>query len=292
MKIAIFGTQFNDDAIPYINQLFDILHKKNIDVYVNRDFIEFIGDKLIIDPSVKSYDTPCKIDHELNFLISIGGDGTILDTITTVRESNVPIVGVNTGRLGFLANNTQEDIENAVSMLLNGKYIIDQRTLLSLNYKDNQFANANFALNEFTVHKKDSSMMMTIHVSINGDFLNSYWADGLIIATPTGSTAYSLSCGGPVLTPGSDNFVITPIAPHNLNLRPLVVRDDVNISIKIDGRENDFLATLDSRSVTISRDTVLEIEKSKFKINLVQFEDQNFFLTIRNKLMWGKDARN
>ena len=175
---------------------------------------------------------------------------------------------------------------------MNRNYKIDKRTLLTLNCNDNKFGTDNFALNEFTVHKKDSSTMMTIHVSVNGEFLNSYWADGLIIATPTGSTAYSLSCGGPVLSPGSDNFVITPIAPHNLNLRPLVVRDDVKISIKIDGREKEFLTTLDSRSATINKDTVMEISKAEFNINLIQFHDQNFFSTIRNKLMWGRDARN
>ena len=292
MKIAVYGIKFNDDAFPYIDQLFKILLKNNIKVYVNHDLKEFIGDRIQLPADISIYNTPCKIDKELDFLMSIGGDGTILDTITTVRESSVPIIGINTGRLGFLANNPKKEIENAINNLLNGDYKIDKRTLLTLKCEDNKFGIDNFALNEFTVHKKDSSTMMTIHVSINDEFLNSYWADGLIIATPTGSTAYSLSCGGPVLTPGSDNFVITPIAPHNLNLRPLVVRDDVKITIKIDGREEEFLTTLDSRSATIDKDTILEIHKSDFNINLIQFNDQNFFSTIRNKLMWGRDARN
>ena len=292
MKIAVYGIKFNDDALPYIDQLFKLLLKNNIKVYINQDLKKFIGDRIEISSEVSVYHTPCNIDKELDFLISIGGDGTILDTITTVRESNVPIIGINTGRLGFLANNPKNEVENSIVNLINGNYNIDKRTMLTLNCNDNKFGIDNFALNEFTVHKKDSSTMMTIHVSINDEFLNSYWADGLIIATPTGSTAYSLSCGGPVLTPGSDNFVITPIAPHNLNLRPLVVRDDVKITIKIDGREKEFLTTLDSRSATIDRDTIMEIKKSNFNINLIQFEDQNFFSTIRNKLMWGKDARN
>ncbi len=292
MKIAVYGIQFNDDALPYIDQLFKLLFKNKIKVYVNHDLKEFIGDRVQIPSDVSVYHAPCKIDEDLDFLISIGGDGTILDTITTVRGSNVPIIGLNTGRLGFLANNPKKEVENSIANLVNGNYKIDKRTLLTLNCDDNKFGIDNFALNEFTVHKKDSSTMMTIHVSVNNEFLNSYWADGLIIATPTGSTAYSLSCGGPVLTPGSDNFVITPIAPHNLNLRPLVVRDDVKITIRIDGREKEFLTTLDSRSATIDRDTVMEIEKSNFNIHLVQFEDQNFFSTIRNKLMWGRDARN
>ncbi len=292
MKIAVYGIQFNDDALPYIDQLFKLLFKNKIKVYVNHDLKEFIGDRVQIPSDVSVYHAPCKIDEDLDFLISIGGDGTILDTITTVRGSNVPIIGLNTGRLGFLANNPKKEVENSIANLVNGNYKIDKRTLLTLNCDDNKFGIDNFALNEFTVHKKDSSTMMTIHVSVNNEFLNSYWADGLIIATPTGSTAYSLSCGGPVLTPGSDNFVITPIAPHNLNLRPLVVRDDVKITIRIDGRGKEFLTTLDSRSATIDRDTVMEIEKSNFNIHLVQFEDQNFFSTIRNKIMWGRDARN
>ena len=292
MKVAIYGIKFNDDAFPYIEQLFKLLIKNNSQIYINHDLHEFIGDRISLSPEISIYHTPCKIDKELNFLISIGGDGTILDTITTVRESNVPIIGINTGRLGFLANNPKMEVESAIYNLKNGNFKIDKRTLLKLDSSQNQFGIDNFALNEFTVHKKASSTMMTIHVSVNGEFLNSYWADGLIIATPTGSTAYSLSCGGPVLSPGSDNFVITPIAPHNLNLRPLVVRDDVKINVKIDGREKEFLTTLDSRSATIDKEIEMEITKADFNINLIQFHDQNFFSTIRNKLMWGLDARN
>ena len=292
MKVAIYGIKFNDDAFPYIEQLFKLLIKNNSQIYINHDLHEFIGDRISLSPEISIYHTPCKIDKELDFLISIGGDGTILDTITTVRESNVPIIGINTGRLGFLANNPKMEVENAIYNLKNGNFKIDKRTLLKLDSSQNQFGIDNFALNEFTVHKKASSTMMTIHVSVNGEFLNSYWADGLIIATPTGSTAYSLSCGGPVLSPGSDNFVITPIAPHNLNLRPLVVRDDVKINVKIDGREKEFLTTLDSRSATIDKEIEMEITKADFNINLIQFYDQNFFSTIRNKLMWGLDARN
>lgn len=292
MKVAIYGIKFNDDAFPYIEQLFKLLIKNNSQIYINHDLHEFIGDRISLSTEISIYHTPCKIDKELDFLISIGGDGTILDTITTVRESNVPIIGINTGRLGFLANNPKMEVESAIYNLKNGNFKIDKRTLLKLDSSQNQFGIDNFALNEFTVHKKASSTMMTIHVSVNGEFLNSYWADGLIIATPTGSTAYSLSCGGPVLSPGSDNFVITPIAPHNLNLRPLVVRDDVKINVKIDGREKEFLTTLDSRSATIDKEIEMEITKADFNINLIQFHDQNFFSTIRNKLMWGLDARN
>ena len=292
MKIVVYGKKFNDDATPYIKKLFDFLIKQGAEVFIDNNFADFISKKFSLDSSLVIYKNPWLIKKDTDFLISIGGDGTILDTITSVRDSNIPILGINTGRLGFLANNTQEDIEDAVINLMDGNFIIDKRTLINLNYTDNHFENDNFALNELTVHKNDSSSMMNIHAYVNGDFLNSYWADGLIIATPTGSTAYSLSCGGPILTPGSDNFVITPIAPHNLNLRPFVVKDDVIITLKLEGRSNEFLATLDSRSVTIDRDTLLEIKRADFNINLVQFENQNFFSTIRNKLMWGKDARN
>ena len=232
------------------------------------------------------------LEVDTDFLISVGGDGTILDTITTVRDSNVPILGVNTGRLGFLANNTKDEIVSSVNSLLSGEFKIDSRTLLSLKSNVNQFGEDNFALNEFTLHKKDSSMMMTVHVFIDGEFLNSYWADGVIVATPTGSTAYSLSCGGPLLSPGSDNFVITPIAPHNLNLRPLVVKDDVEILLKMEGRDAEFLTTLDSRSQTVKQDAVITLKKASFNVNLIQFNHQNFFSTIRNKLYWGRDVRN
>ncbi|MDC0339342.1 NAD kinase, partial [Flavobacteriales bacterium] len=221
-----------------------------------------------------------------------GGDGTILDTITAIGDSEIPIVGFNTGRLGFLANNAKEDAKHIVEMLIKGNYELEQRSLLSLETDDELFGENNFALNELTVHKKDSSSMMTIHTYINDEYLNSYWADGLILSTPTGSTAYSLSCGGPILIPQSKNFVINPIAPHNLSARPLIVPDDVEIKLRIEGREDEFLATLDSRTRTINNATELKIVKSKFFINLVKFEGQNFYNTIRNKLLWGMDKRN
>lgn len=224
--------------------------------------------------------------------MSIGGDGTLLDTITAVGNSKLPIVGLNTGRLGFLAYNSKEEIEQMLDNLQAGNYKLQRRSLLQANTKGDLFGELNYALNELTIHKKDSSSMMTINTFIDGECLNSYWSDGLIIATPTGSTAYSLSCGGPIVMPGSKNFVVNPIAPHNLTARPIVVPDNVEIKLKIEGREPEFLATLDSRTVTISNSTEILVRKAPFYINLVQFSNQSFLKTLRKKMHWGKDLRN
>ncbi|MDB4710173.1 NAD kinase [Flavobacteriales bacterium] len=292
MKIVVYGNKFNKEASPYVEQLFNLLIEKGVQISVNNSLFEFTKQFFPLNEKVIVKNKKSLLEVDTDFLISVGGDGTILDTITTVRDSNVPILGVNTGRLGFLANNTKDEIVSSVNSLLSGEFKIDSRTLLSLKSNVNQFGEDNFALNEFTLHKKDSSMMMTVHVFIDGEFLNSYWADGVIVATPTGSTAYSLSCGGPLLSPGSDNFVITPIAPHNLNLRPLVVKDDVEILLKMEGRDAEFLTTLDSRSQTVKQDAVITLKKASFNVNLIQFNHQNFFSTIRNKLYWGRDVRN
>ena len=292
MKIVVYGNKFNKEASPYVEQLFNLLIEKGVRISLNNSLFEFTKQFFPLNEKVNVKNKKSLLEVDTDFLISVGGDGTILDTITTVRDSNVPILGVNTGRLGFLANNTKDEIVSSVNSLLSGEFKIDSRTLLSLKSNVNQFGEDNFALNEFTLHKKDSSMMMTVHVFIDGEFLNSYWADGVIVATPTGSTAYSLSCGGPLLSPGSDNFVITPIAPHNLNLRPLVVKDDVEILLKMEGRDAEFLTTLDSRSQTVKQDAVITLKKASFNVNLIQFNHQNFFSTIRNKLYWGRDVRN
>jgi NAD+ kinase len=291
MKVAIYCKRVPDEAVVSVLILVNELMSKNVQLYMNASFSDFLKSKnisgdFIIGSSLEDINTAPDI------LISVGGDGTILDTITAIGDSEIPIVGFNTGRLGFLANNAKEEAKQIVEMLLRGDYELEQRSLLSLKTDDKLFGNNNFALNELTVHKKDSSSMMTIHTYINDEYLNSYWADGLIIATPTGSTAYSLSCGGPILIPQSKNFVINPIAPHNLSARPIIVPDDVEIKLRIEGREDEFLATLDSRTRTISNDTDLKIVKSKFYINLVKFEGQNFYNTIRNKLLWGIDKRN
>lgn len=238
------------------------------------------------------YNDANEINEPVNFLLSIGGDGTLLDTITAVGDSKLPIVGLNTGRLGFLAYNSKEEVESMLDNLQNGEYKLQRRSLLQVRTKDNLFGENNFALNELTVHKKDTSSMMTINTFIDGECLNSYWSDGLIISTPTGSTAYSLSCGGPIVLPGSKNFIVNPIAPHNLTARPVVVPDDVEIRLKVEGREPEFLATLDSRTVSISNSSELFITKAPFYINLVQFNRQSFLNTLRKKMHWGSDIRN
>ena len=229
----------------------------------------------------------------MDLLISFGGDGTLLDTVTMIKDSNIPVLGINAGRLGFLANITQEDIFLAVKALKNKDYKLDQRSLLKVKSKTlSEVKTSNFALNEITVHKKDSSSMLKIDAFLDNEFLNSYWADGLIVATPTGSTAYSLSCGGPIISPGSNNFVITPVSPHNLNLRPMVVGDQAVIRLRAESRESQFLLTMDSRSITIENNEEIFISKADFSIKLIELPDHNFFKTIRNKLFWGKDSRN
>lgn len=292
MRVAIYGKSFSEKALPFVVELFDALKEHNVEVCINTKFVDFISEKFHLNLDFECYNTAKEITNPIDFLISIGGDGTILDTITSIRNTQVPIVGFNTGRLGFLANNQKEEATQVVKKLVNKEYTLEQRTLLELQTSEDHFSNNNFALNELTVHKKDSSSMITIHAYVDGMYLNTFWADGLLIATPTGSTAYSLSCGGPIIVPQSANFVITPIAPHNLSVRPIVLPDTVSIRLVVEAREEDVLASLDSRSESVHINTELNVKKADFKINLVQFKDQNFFKTIRHKLQWGADKRN
>lgn len=227
----------------------------------------------------------------LDYLISIGGDGTILDAVEVVADSAVPIIGVNTGRLGFLANVNTDGLKQAFNELIRGSYQIDKRNLLQLESNQELFQ-FNYALNDFVIHKKETSSMITVHAFLNGEPLNSYWADGLIVATPTGSSGYSLSCGGPILFPKSGSLVVTPIAPHNLNVRPVIIPDDQVLSFEIEGRSSHFLASLDSRSVTITDQVQIAIRKADFNVNLVRFEGDTYLRTLRNKMLWGMDQRN
>lgn len=293
MKVVIYGKQFGEEADDYIKLLYAKLSEKGIKTKTHEKFALFLKTRTLPKFNYPTYSNPNDLDHDkIDFLITIGGDGTILDTISSIGSSEIPIVGINTGRLGFLANNAKENVENVIDQLLAGAFRLEKRSLLTLNTEDNLFGQYNFAMNEVTIHKKDSSSMIKLHTYVDGDFLNSYWADGLIISTPTGSTAYSLSCGGPILDPKSKNFIINPIAPHNLTARPIIIPDSANIMVEVEGREEEFLVTLDSRSKTITNKYQLNISKSNFFINLVQFENQNFFRTIRNKLYWGQDRRN
>jgi NAD+ kinase len=230
--------------------------------------------------------------NSFDVVLSLGGDGTLLETVTLVRDRGIPVLGINLGRLGFLASVSKNEIYYAVDELIKGAYKLDKRNLLYLECEEKFFGEVNFALNDFVIHKNDTSSMITIHAFINGEFLNSYWGDGLIISTPTGSTGYSLSCGGPILFPQSDSFVVTPVSPHNLNVRPIIISDKSVLSFEVEGRSSSFLLSLDSRSCSVNYDVPMAIRKAPFTINLVQFDSTNYLKTLRTKLSWGVDSRN
>ncbi len=291
-NIAIYGKSISENNLKFLEALiFTLKDELNPQLFIHQSLDEY--STLIDRFNINFFDGQDLLVNGIDLLISFGGDGTLLDTVTMIKDSNIPVLGINAGRLGFLANITQEDIVLAVKALKNKDYKFDQRSLLRVKSKtlsDNK--TSNFALNEITVHKKDSSSMLKIDAFLDNEFLNSYWADGLIISTPTGSTAYSLSCGGPIISPGSNNFVITPVSPHNLNLRPMVVSDNVVIRLRAESRESQFLLTMDSRSISIENNEEIFISKADFSIKLIELPDHNFFKTIRNKLFWGKDSRN
>ncbi|MBL4577757.1 MAG: NAD kinase [Flavobacteriales bacterium] len=292
MQIAVYGTLIAEDNIPYLKNLFNKLQKENISCHMHRPFGEHLRSlniEFTADGEFSSYND---LDKSADCLLSIGGDGTFLDTIALVRDSDVPVVGINAGNLGFLSNISKDEIEYAIDEIMAGNFTLEKRAMLRVETGDNLFGEVNFALNDLTIHKYDSSSMITIHVYLDDEFLNSYWSDGLIVSTPTGSTAYSLSCGGPIITPGSGNFIINPVAPHNLNVRPVVIPDDNTITIKVEGRSGKFLASLDSKSETVSDSTTLTVKKADFHLNLLRLNSQNFLSTLRNKLMWGHDKRN
>jgi NAD+ kinase len=292
MLIALYNRVFEDADIPLLQHTFQLLKEHQVHVTVYKDFYE----RML--PHVDFPETPLLFTgyHDLsrntNCMISLGGDGTMLDTICFIGDTNIPVIGINLGRLGFLAAIPENEIDIALNGLIRGSYTIDKRSLVHLDSSVPLFGESPFALNEFTLHRKDSSSMIKIHTYLNGEFLNTYWADGLIVSTPTGSTGYSLSCNGPLVFPQTSSFVITPVAPHNLNIRPIVVPDDNVISFEVEGRTDNFLCTLDSRVETITRSVQLAIRKEKFYINLIRLDEHNFLKTIRQKLYWGIDSRN
>ncbi|MCX6296330.1 MAG: NAD kinase [Bacteroidetes bacterium] len=292
MRIAIYGRSTNDNTSEYIQKLFHKLNEYKTEIIVFEPFYNFIKQKLEIVGNIKTFSSYSDLPGKVDVVLSLGGDGTFLETLNFVRNSGIPILGINTGRLGFLANVAKSEINTAIEAIAEKRYSIEKRSLLSVSGPKGIFGDVNYGLNELTVLKKDTSAMITINAFINGNYLNSYFADGLIIATPTGSTAYSLSCGGPLVMPGSENFVITPIAPHNLNVRPLVISDNNIITLKVEGRSPNFLVTLDSKSEVIESNIELTIKKADFSINLIILENQSFFSTMRNKLLWGLDKRN
>lgn len=293
MRIAIYGREFQATVSNYVSHLFKLLKEKGVEVWVLEDFKQFLNEKYEIAQDCKSYSTLDDLPEDIKFMLSLGGDGTMLSAVSILRDSNIPITGINLGRLGFLASINKDNIEEALESLLSDEYTIEKRTLLAVEAESSALFNGqSFALNDITLIKRDTSSMITLNVFLNGELLNEYWADGLIIATPTGSTAYSLSCGGPIISPGSGNFVITPISPHNLNVRPLVISDEDVLNIEIESRGDRFLLSCDSRTVDVDTNEKIKVYKADFCINLIRLKEESFFSTLRQKLLWGLDTRN
>ncbi|AXT57858.1 NAD kinase [Aquimarina sp. MMG015] len=294
MKIGIYGQFYHEKSGIYIQQLLEALDKNNIEVVIEKNFLELIDLHDDIDKSYSHFSTFEELDHSYDLFFSIGGDGTILRTITYVRDLGIPIAGINTGRLGFLATIQKEEIKDTIDLILDKKYYISPRTIVTIDTvpPSNKFGVLNFAMNEIAVSRRNTTSMITVHTSLNDEFLNSYWADGLIVSSPTGSTGYSLSCGGPVMMPDAESMVLTPIAPHNLNARPLVIPDDKEVKLQVSGREDTYLVSLDSRIHTLPNETTVVIKKAPFKINMVVLEGDSFLKTLRKKMLWGEDKRN
>lgn len=294
MKVAIYGQYYQNSTEPIIKDIFVFFNKNNVEMIIEAAFLKMLYDKKIVAKEYQTFSSHAELNATFDMLISIGGDGTILRAVTLVRDSGIPILGINAGRLGFLASVQKDNIENFLQLVLEKEYTISKRTLLSLTCspKVKDITEINFAMNEISVSRKDTTSMITIETYLNGEFLNSYWADGLIIATPTGSTGYSMSCGGPILTPDVKSLVITPIAPHNLNARPLVIPDKTEIRLKVSGREENYLVSLDSRIASVKNESILVIKKTPFKINMIEITGETFLKTLRHKLLWGEDKRN
>jgi NAD+ kinase len=291
MRIAVHGKEFNRQSAPFVVRIFQILSASGAEILVSSKFNQFLKQPYFKELKYHIYD-PESLPQNIDFFISIGGDGTLLESVTHIGKTGIPVLGINTGRLGFLATISKDDTENALEKVLQKSFVLDKRAVLKLETNADIFGRLNFALNDFTVVKKDTSSMITIHTYIDGEFLNSYWADGIIVSTPTGSTGYSLSCGGPLIFPRSGNFVITPVSPHNLTVRPIVMADNSEITFQIEGRSKKFLVSLDSRIASVDSSVKLKISKGDFSVNLIQLEGQHYFKTLRQKLNWGLDVRN
>lgn len=292
MKIAVYSQYYKGNEASF-SVLLEALSKRKSEVFVEENFYQLISEPLDFKSSVpiKTFRT---LDESFDLLISIGGDGTILRAITYVGNLSIPIVGINTGRLGFLATIQNNQIESAIDCIFEGRYKISERSLLCVetNPENDDITQLNFALNEIAISRKNTTSMITVETHLDGEYLTSYWADGLIVSTPTGSTGYSLSCGGPVISPAAKSFAITPIAPHNLNARPLIIPDQTEIQLKVDGREDFYLISLDSRIATLHNSTIVTIKKADFKIKMIELHSESFIDTLRKKLLWGEDKRN
>ena len=293
MKVAIYGQILVEQDVTYVQLLLDTLAKENATIAIEQDFLLLISSFTAIT-NVNSFNQETGLDESFDLFVSFGGDGTMLRAISYVGKYGIPIVGVNTGRLGFLSTFKKEDVKKVVTEFVAGEFTIEERSMVEICTDSHieDFGELNFALNEITVSRKDTTSMITVETFLNGEYLTNYWADGLIIATPTGSTGYSLSCGGPVIAPTTKSFVLTPIAPHNLNARPFVISDDTKIKLKVSGREENHLVSLDSRIATIPNGKEIIIQKSPLTIKMVAYTSESFLKTLRNKLLWGEDRRN
>jgi len=290
MKVAIYSRGLDPNLKAQLIILLAELQKYNIEILLLH---ALASDNLPVNKrGISVFSNSSELDASIDFLISLGGDGTMLDSVVLVSDKNIPILGINFGRLGFLASIGKEELTVAVDALVNGTYVVDKRELIHLDASIHLFGNAPFALNEFAIHKRDTSPMVKIHTYLNGEFLNTYWSDGLIVSTTTGSTGYNMSCNGPIVFPESSSFVITPVAPHNLNVRPIVVSDSNIISFEIEGRSDQIICAMDARREIVDKDIQLAIKKEKFTVSLVRLNENNFLSTLRAKLMWGLDRRN
>ncbi|CAM1334755.1 NAD kinase [Tenacibaculum aestuariivivum] len=293
-KVAIYGQAYTISAEKEIKILLSILEQNNIVVFFERDFYNLLVANNSLSKKYPTYTHFRDLSNTFDMMFSIGGDGTILRAVTYIRDLNIPILGINTGRLGFLATVQKDQIKEAVTLLLDKKFSIQERTLLQIKTtpQAKEFNELNFALNEITIARRNTTSMIGVKTYLNNEYLTNYWADGLIIATPTGSTGYSLSCNGPVILPNAKSFIITPIAPHNLNARPMVIPDETLIQLEVSAREKDFLISLDSRITTVSEGTKIKIQKASFTIKSILLENQSHLKTLRGKLLWGEDTRN
>lgn len=292
MKVAIYSRVLESTQQKDIQLFFDELENERIVPMVFEPYLKAINPFISLPSATQSFSHHTELTEEIDFLISLGGDGTLLDTVTLVKNKRIPVVGINFGRLGFLAGIGRDEMITAVKALARRSYIIDRRTLIHLDSNIPLFNEIPYALNEFAIHKRDTDPMIKIHTYLNGDLLNTYWADGLILATPTGSTGYSLSCGGPVVFPDSSSFVLTPIAPHNLNVRSIVIPDSTIVSFEIESRSDNIICSLDSRREIVDKNVLLAVRRENFLMNLVRLNENNFLQTLRNKLSWGLDKRN
>ena len=291
MKIAILGKPFDDAVAPFLQALLDELAARQAEVVVAESFRTYLSEHLRLPTGTGSFQRGDSL-RGVQYVLSIGGDGTLLDTVTYVGALQIPILGINTGRLGFLAPITPDHITPAIDALFKGHFTVEERSLLRVETDPDVFGALNFGLNEFSILKRDTSSMITVHTYIDGEYLNSYWADGLVVSTPTGSTGYSLSCGGPVMLPQTNNFIIAPVCPHNLNVRPLVVSDRSIISFEIEGRASSYLLALDSRSTPVDATVQVAVRRENFNARLIKLNHINFLTTLRSKLNWGLDRRN